>query len=365
MKNEALIIGGGPIGLFLASKTKQSIVLEHKTRIGIPTRCTGILTTDAKNLLSQKTSKEITQNIITQTRILGPKESIQVKISPDYIINNRLFEEKLYDKALQQGAQVKLQKQYIESQGNKHKVRNLKTKKIEYLQSNTLFGADGPRSQIRNKFFSWKQKQYFGIQMTMKQTEVDENTIDFYPHIGNYAWSVPEGNNQVRIGLCAKTAQEANQLFHAFKQKFKGKVLSQTGGVIPLHQPFRKTHYRKGQLNVQLIGDAAGHIKNTTGGGLIPSMKIVENIIAKENKKSPPHKRITKELYVHFLVHNTFRNCNQKEWDQIIRAAKKQQNLLEQINRDQLIKMIPRAIQNKTFVKIGLKKFLTGQIKLW
>lgn len=355
MNSEKTIIGAGPTGLYLASKIKNTTIIDLKKQIGKPVRCTGVVTNQIEKFLSKKELKKCTLNTINKTQIIGPSKKINTKISTNYILDNTIFEEILANKAINKGNEILLNHSYIRSIKGKHEVKNNKTKKKFFIKSKEIIGADGPRSLVAKNFsLQQKRKNYIGMQIRMKVKE-GENKIKFFPHLGQYAWYVPEEEGIARIGMSG-TQEEIQKKFLAFTKKFPGKILEKQSGIIPLHKPFSSTR-KKG---VALLGDAGGHIKNTTGGGIIPGLKAVENHLSK-GKTFPELKR---ELYMHFIVHNVLQSANNKEWDKIITASAKIK-VLEKENRDNLWKMGPRMLKSSYLLKYSAKKFLTGKVKLF
>lgn len=358
-----IIVGGGPIGLFLASKLKESVLLDKKPKIGIPTRCTGILTDDINKFIKQKDIKKVLKNKITKIEIKGPNKSLEINIKPNYIICNQTFEEMLAEKATNNSCEIKTSTKYLKSDEKGHHIKNIKTGKSEILKSDKLIGCDGPLSEVSKQHNLDKHKlNYIGHQVTIKVKKEHENKIVFFPHIGHYAWYVPESEKTARVGVCTNI-KGGRAVFDGFLKKFPGKVISNQSGIIPTFQPKRKTYLKTKHHEVTLIGDSAGHIKNTTGGGIIPGFKAAQHYFENHDNNTQ-NKELRRELYAHFLVHNLVSKCNNKEWDQIIEATEKNKAVLEEINRDNLKAIARKVLFDKTYLKIGIKKIMSGKVKL-
>ena len=356
------VVGGGPIGLFLGSKLKETTLFDQKKSIGVPTRCTGILTKDIEQFLTKKELKEISENKITSTVIKGPKSTLKLKIGTNYIISNQRFEELLAKKATNKGCEIHTSHRYLKSDQQGHHIKNVKTGKVKTIQSPHLVGCDGPMSAVA-KFHGLNKHQvnYMGHQVTIK-VKNHKNSILFYPHIGRYAWYVPESETTARVGVCTNM-KGGKAVFDAFLKKFPGKVLSNQSGIIPTFQPRRKNRLELPHYSVTLLGDAAGHIKNTTGGGILPGMKAAETF-ARNSATIKEDRALRRELYTHFLVHNLVSDCSHAEWDKIIAATAKHKDVLEHINRDNLLHMARKVLFDKTYLSIGLKKVLGGKVAL-
>lgn len=357
------IIGGGPVGLFLASKLKDCELIDQKAKIGTPTRCTGILSKEIEKLMSKKELNKVSENKINTTIIKGPKSSIKLKIGTNYIINNQKFEELLAKKAINNGCKIHNNYKYVKSDSKGHHIRDVRSKKQKIIKSENLVGSDGPMSQVAKIHGLDKNRiNYMGHQVRIKVKEHKENSIIFYPHIGHYAWYVPETENTARVGVCTNIIG-GKAVFDAFLKKFQGKIISNQSGLIPTFRPKRKTQIKSNNYKATLIGDSAGHIKNTTGGGIIPGFKAAEHY-SKHFDKYTENRQLRKELYAHFIVHNLVKHCNKSEWDQIINATRKHKQILETTNRDNLLKIAKKVLFDKTYLKIGIKQMMKGNLRL-
>ena len=361
MEKETLVIGGGAIGLYLASKLKGTTILDQREKIGKPVRCTGILTKEAEKVLSVKTLQRISLNTIHSARIIGPTKEAKLKIASNYIIDNSAFEEELANRAVKNEGEIKTQHKYLWTSEKGHHVKNLKTGKEKIFLQKKIVGVDGPHSQVNKAFaINKKSKNYFGIQVRMKVKE-QVNEIKFYPHIGVYAWYVPEGKNIARIGVCVKAGDKPQELLATFLKRFKGRVIETQAGHIPYYKPRHKHTGQIGMFEASLLGDAGRHIKNTTGGGLVPGMKAAKHFAETGNTRNIKLKR---ELYSHFLVHNLLKTANHKDWDKIIMTAQKSARVFEQTNRDNVLGLISKVAMNKTLLTYGLKKILSGKVRI-
>jgi flavin-dependent dehydrogenase len=360
---EKLVVGAGPVGLYLSSISTDTNVYDQKKHIGKPVQCTGLLTAQAQKLLGTQLLQKITLNTSTSTTIIGPRATATFTLSPNYIIDNSLFEELLYDKALAKGNNLHLQEQYLQSTAKGHEFRNLHTKKRHLIPCSKLVGADGPTSKVRQQHGFAPLQQYIGMQARVRVAEhQNANSILFYPHIGQYAWYVPETEHTARIGLVHQKASP--NMLNDFLKRFSGRVIERQGGAIPLHNPLHATSKKQGTHQVSLLGDAGGHIKNTTGGGLVPGMQAAQGYQQKQSNQKGTMRALRKELYTHFLVHNLLKHATKNEWDAIIATADKHAQLLAQHDRDEARKLIYKLSTNKTLVGYSLKKILQGKVRI-
>lgn len=358
-----VIIGGGGAGLYYACLTKEKnhetrvIVVEEHLDIGKPVQCTGILTTDIKKFVPLKELGGFTENIITKTKVYSPNKSIEIKISPDTIINNVGLIKYLHERALKSGVEIMEGYRYTGNEGIKIFLRNIKTKQEITLEDNYLVGADGPSSLVaKNNGLYGKRAFLTGVQARVEvEKKFDRATIEFYPHLGEYAWFTPESEKIARIGVAAK--RNAKKIFDEFIKKYPGKVLDWQGGPIPFHKPGYKVYRKTGLFRVALIGDAAMQVKNTTGGGIIPGMKAAEALAKGFDEYEKNVKPLHKELYIHYLLNKALSKYSDKDWDLLVKRvnSKNVKEILANNNRDNAKKMVLRLARSKGMVLEGIK----------
>ena len=106
----------------------------------------------------------------------------------------------------------------------------------------------------------------------------NENIVEFYPGVGDFAWVVPESKQIARIGLIAR--QKAGMLFKDFitdriGKNYKTKIIELQGGLSPVYNPKVQTQ----KDNVYLVGDAASMVKATTAGGIVQGLIGAEALV--------------------------------------------------------------------------------------
>jgi digeranylgeranylglycerophospholipid reductase len=371
-----IIIGGGSAGLFLAGKSENKItgkaekifVIEEHNKLGLPVQCTGILTDEINSLVGKNAVKKFAINTIARARIFSPNAHVDLKIKNNIIIDNVKFVEYLADRAEKNklnDVRILTSHRYISNSGAEIKVKNLETEKIKIFRDSILIGADGPQSKVAvNNNLNSKREYLLGIQARVKIKDLDKNRIDFYPHIGEYAWSTPENDEISRVGVAIPLENQKNRnvstlknkLFEDFLKKYPGKKLEIQAGLIPLHKPGIKISACRKDFSAALLGDAAGQIKNTTGGGIIPGLKAADELSKGINNYQHNLKHLNRELYFHYLLNKSFQKYSDKDWDRLIVKVKNEniQHTLETVNRDNLGKLLFSLATKKGMISEGL-----------
>ncbi len=370
-KNMVAIIGGGGAGLYFSKKYKEknpeeeAIVIEEHTITGKPVQCTGILTKEIEKLLPLEDIEKFTLNKITRTKIYSQNNSFETPISTDRIICNVSFIEYLEKKAESVGVKILNGHKYIENKGRTIKIREIKTQKIKEIKTNFLVGADGPSSSVAKNNNLYSERKFLtGVQARIKINDLDSQKIDFYPAIGEYAWSAPESAEISRVGVAAQS--NAKKIFDDFLKKYPGQIIELQGGPIPLHKPstavIKTLNNNKKSPNtkfsVALLGDSALQIKNTTGGGIIPGLKAGLALAEGPEKYVSNLKKLNLELLAHYKLNKILKKQTDKEWDELLKLVNKSETkkILSETNRDEPIKMLFKlSLRNPLLIKHALK----------
>lgn len=277
-KYDVLVIGAGPVGIYASLKLAQSgfsvLAVEEDACIGKPRFCTGLIGKEAFDRFDLP--KEAIENEFNSAWINSPsgcKVCLKTKNSQVYVTDRTKFDQGLYWRAQKSGVKflmdchcqgLKVNDNYVEGDirldGSSIKVRSeiaILATGVKYNLHRSLgFSAPG-------NFLDCSQVQIRG--------EFSDNIEIFLgnrvaPH--SFAWTVPLKGNKLRIGI--STRQNSPLFLKSFLNylKSKGRIdKSLTSDImrrpIPL-EPIRNTYNDR----ILVVGDAAGQVKPTTGGGI-------------------------------------------------------------------------------------------------
>ncbi|HIK02812.1 TPA: NAD(P)/FAD-dependent oxidoreductase [archaeon] len=304
---DVTIVGGGTAGLFLAKELKEkgisSIVYEEHKELGKPVHDTGIF---SKNLLEFIPDlKKIALNTVKGARLISPNGTV-VELAREENEAFILDRDKL-EKNLAKGLNVEIGK----------KVQDLNFK------SKYIIGADGAGSTVAKLGgFPPIKEWLLGLEYEIPNNGTHQKElVELY--FGNeiapkfFAWIVPT-NKTLRVGLAVP--ERAKEYLDKFLKKHFGKaeIIQQIGGQIPIGW---RDEIVKG--NIALLGDAAGQVKPTTGGGVymgMASAKILANAIKNEDLGQYVegwNKKIRPELEHGLKIRKFFDKLSDNELDRI------------------------------------------------
>ena len=293
--SDVIVVGGGPCGSFaalnLAKLGANVTVFEEHGEIGIPSYCTGHLSIKGlKNLGLYPLPSKIVENTFHGAKFYSPncgKFSVRFPTSVTCVVNRALFDKYIAEKAEAAGVQYCLNSHVesliIEDGFVKGVIVKQNDESRKRFLAKTVIDAEGVSSRILRQ----AGLSSFNPRMLVNAVQAEvENVKDAEPSMvevflgkdyapGFYAWLVPKDDGKAKVGLAAKTGNPKELLQRlmlkhpiASKKLRTAKLLQTAFHPIPLGGTIPKT-YSNGFL---AIGDAASHVKPTTGGGVVFGM---------------------------------------------------------------------------------------------
>jgi len=275
MSFDVLVIGGGPAGLYsawhLAQAGFSTLVCEEHTTIGTPVHCTGVLS--AATFDEFPIPRETILNPLTTVQFVSPT-GLQVRYTPPtlqaVVIDRSRFDQRLAAQARTAGAEIRF---------------NARVSSLEITRDEVLANAGGTPVRARlallasGASYTLQRRLGLGLPRAYLQTaqrelparSLGDVVIQFGSAVapGGFAWAVPiqrpEGPH-VRVGVMA-TGQTTN-----WYEAMVGRLASwgvQPDGARPRFKflPLRSISRTFGD-RLLVVGDAAGLVKPTTGGGI-------------------------------------------------------------------------------------------------
>ncbi len=295
---DVAVVGAGPAGSttarILARKGYKTAIIERRSKIGVPIHCGELLPTlpelfdifpRSKRLQHLgNVPKEFITNKTSRTQLISPKgHAVEFKFGTN-IIDRTKYDQYLANQASDAGSEIYLRSNVVNRSASNH-IKVKSRSGPDSLDAKVVVGADGPSSIIArslgNSYSSPERELSPSINFIMKNVECDEDVVQMFfgrniaP--GGYAWIIPKGDSMANVGFglrrCISTPGTSllTYLKHfiaknkiAAPQLKRAKVVSRVGAIIPVAGPVSTTSSE----NSILVGDAAGHIMASNGGGI-------------------------------------------------------------------------------------------------
>ena len=277
---DVIIVGAGPAGnnaaLSLASKGYGVTVIDSRKNIG-DKLCTGLVGEECFRRYPIESS--LVHRQINSASVISPSNEAVRFETPSPIarvVDRAAYVSSFADRAKEAGADYLLGHRVIRLEQHKDKVSVITDGDV--LEARSLVLAAGFGSQLNRQLGLGEPSDYVvGAQALVKTENVKEVEVylgrDVAP--GFFAWLVPTKPGYALAGLLVR--KNGLECFNRFvsSRKSQGKVTEVVDKPIcwgiPL-RPLPKTYSDR----VLVVGDAAGQVKPTTGGGIFYSLLASE-----------------------------------------------------------------------------------------
>jgi len=285
MNHDAIVIGAGPAGLLAASEIAKKgysvqVFEEHK-QVGEPDHCAGLLSTSGLKRLGITLPKDIIQNTVIGARIYSPAGySIVIERGKREanVVDRKKFDAWLASRAIDSGAGIATQTKVKELVRKQKRIRSVRVNTDKEHNARAFVIAEGSRCRLSGSVglpMVQRSNKYPAFQYEVSGVDIEENIVEmFYGKQvapGFFAWIIPLGGKRARIGLAARSKSKIrlNALMRnhsIISERMKGvKIERSLGGIVLVGMPISKMT----KENVVAVGDTAGIVKATTGGGVI------------------------------------------------------------------------------------------------
>ena len=298
---DVIVVCAGPAGstsaLCAAKNGASVLLLDKKREIGSHIQCAGFLPDasevqallrDARlpDTLKNYPDSCVLQRIDTQ-RLITPNCNIKEFAVRGTVLDRRRYDQFLAEQAARAGAELMIKTRVTKIEGTTIETSGIFGK--HKIKAKAIIGADGPNSLVaKSKGLALKSESRetsVALEYQVRDVDIDPSALemyfgkDFVP--GGYAWIFPEGKDRANVGIgirsgMAQKGISAKEYLHRFMRdhplagpKLKNSIIMNViAGIIPVNGAPERTATE----NALVVGDAAGQIFATNGGGIPPAM---------------------------------------------------------------------------------------------
>ena len=347
MDFDVVVVGAGPSGSmaakYAAKNGAKTALLEEHYAIGEPVQCAGLVSVNCIKECEVAPSRHFIIREIRGAFFYSP-DCRGIKIDGhgvrDYVIERRIFDRIMAENAVKAGVDLILKKKVvnIKRQGKKQVLDVIGEDGRFEMTCGVVIGADGLKSRIAKLSGLGNVKIVLpGAQIEGLYEPEDPGFVEMFTGKnvapGFFAWSIPTGDGYARIGLCSTCSSleylEKNLKSHpVISKRFSGSLTDFVVGAVPIG-PLKRTI----SDGVMIVGDSAGQVKPTSGGGIYTGVlcaKIAGEVAAKAVFEGDTNiKRLSeyemrwrssigRELKIGMLVHRAFERWSDKDFNDFV-----------------------------------------------
>jgi len=279
-ETEIAVVGAGPSGLIAAREAAkrgvEAIIFEEHEAVGVPCHCAGLLSLKGLAGIQVPPDDCFVQNKVRGARFFSPSKlsfPVEKDESTACVVNRARFDRFIADQAKEAGADIRLESK-VES------IRRLDGRILLIggfgtVEAEIVIDAEGVTSRLIEEVGLEPLAAAHllpALQYDLEDVDIDPDYVEIHvgrevaPHF--FAWIIPLDESSVRVGLACK-GSPFERLERFVADRFgKGsnpcRSSIRSGRIVPCG-PIPRSF----EDNFMAVGDVAGQVKPTTGGGVI------------------------------------------------------------------------------------------------
>lgn len=288
---DVVVVGAGPAGGIAArdaaARGLRTLLVEEHAIVGCPGHCTGKLSLHAFREFGLPAA--LARNTLAAGRFVGPlSATVDLRrASPDsYVVDRAEFDAHLAAEAQAAGADLLLGTRITGAarEGGRYALTGQRNGRSVTLSAGAVVSAEGARPTLPGLLgLPRRRRPIRGLQYDVEGVEITQDAPEvFFGHAwapGFFAWMMPLGGGLTRVGLAVdpRHGERAPSYYldrfvtshPSVAARLRGaRVVNRLAGFLPILDAAAPS----ARDGVFVAGDAAGHVKSTTGGGIYFAM---------------------------------------------------------------------------------------------
>ena len=375
MSREIGIVGGSAAGLFTAhllSRAGRRVrVFEGTEEFDAKPR-TLIVTSRMHELLG-KIGKNAVVNEIRRFELFTDGRVARIALhQPDPVIERTRLIRELARAAQESGAQILFGRQFLSMEPRKRdlaiQLGRSRDAAAEEVHVNTLVGADGAVSRVA-RAAGWPAQTTVPLVQAIvglpHGMPPDTTRVWFIPDDTPYFyWLIPDSPTRGVVGLIGEEGPETRRALEGFLERQHLDPLEYQAARIPVYSKWISVRRQLTGGEVYLVGDAAGHVKVTTVGGIVTGLRgalgVTEAIL--NGKPGRRLRALRHELDLHLLIRRAIHNFTQARYSHLVDLLNtRTREDLGAHTRDEPSRVLwCLCLHQPRLFLFGLRAFLTG-----
>jgi len=377
---DVAVIGAGPAGSMAAKKAAEDgaevIILEEHPRAGWPVQCAGLLGVRAMEESELSTAKFAFRPVRGAT--VSSPGGVRIAFKSDevraWVVDRRIFDRALLEVAARSGAEVMMSSPVtgLAREGGQSVLTVGRGSDRSKIEAGVVVSAEGAGARIARSAGIGPPREILSSAQVEAPFEIeDPEKVEVFlgenVAPGFFAWAIPAQEGVARVGLSCreKACLYLKRLLKSppINGRVRGGPLHLVVGGLPLGPP--ASTVAEGFL---AVGDAAGQVKPTSGGGVYPglvSAKIAGQVAAAASQEGDAsaerlseyerrwRSELGRELQLGMIAHRMRAGMADRDLDDLVRLLANREDLLRIIEEEGDIDRPSRAIK-KVAPRMGL-----------
>ncbi|BAA29430.1 geranylgeranyl reductase family protein [Pyrococcus horikoshii] len=351
MRYDVLIIGGGPVGNYLASLLAGKVnvgVIEKKGAFG-GKACTGIV--GAENYESLGLPEKAILNAFNGAFFISREKVFEIhrSLPQAYLIDRKVLERELAKRAMRKGAEYYLSTNFLGFKNGKAILQHLDSR-LE-IEAKYYVGADGVNSSVAKEIQArtegevlkgWEIEVLGNFKRDHVEVWVNKNINPEF-----FFWVAPINEEEARVGTFGEIDSLAKFLKIRRLNPFKTVEIKSGAVILGWRKPWVKG-------NVALVGDAALQIKPTTAGGIVFGAYCAKSLAkAILNDNLEIYERecswVREQVSFGLKIRKVFKNLTQEKIEEIFEVLSSEEVrkiIVERADFDDHVKTVKALLKN-------------------
>lgn len=368
MGRNVAVVGGSIAGLYVAMLLARN---GHRVRLFEAMREPGsderslIVTGKYRDILGELGEPAIV-NEVRRFRLHAAGRVAEVELQrPDLIIERSTLSRILAGEAARLGVEIRSGAKFRTLRGTPDGLTVDFSGNQPSARAEVVIGADGARSGVARAAGLPAPRLVPVVQAIVEvPSESCEHSAEvwFTPaETSFFRWLIPHGDGTGALGTIAHDGRDALRMLDAFAAKRGLRVLGYQGARIPEYCGWLPGHRRLDGGDVYLVGDAAGHVKVTTVGGIVNGLWGAEGVCRRVGVNGHAPSRslggLRLELGLHLWIRRALQHFAESDYEALLgilndpaRAA------LARYSRDESAVLTANLLlRHRRFLPLGLR----------
>ena len=372
MKYDVVVIGASAAGLnaaeILAKNGKKVALFEWAVSFA-PALRTYIITPGFYRVMPEKGS-DLIRHEISAIHLQAADASAVIQLSsPDLIVERRQLITTLLKRAKNAGVEIYFESEFkgLITENGTTRIKILANSAEKLFKADYLIGADGETSAVGKAAGLPNPPTVPLLQVEIDlPANWDPGVTKVWFDFGNttyFYWMIPDSATKAVVGLITEPGANIRILLDQFLAEKNYHPLAYQSGNAALYSPGNRIESRVGDLNILLVGDAAGQVKVTTVGGTVTGLSAGQ-AAARAILDEVPYRKtrlgVTRELDLHYFIRKLLEKMDQKDYERLVELISPDvQSFLSRYDRDAMRSQFWKLLLiQPRFIPLGLKLLL-------